>query len=59
MKKLALVIMVTGMLGLSACKKCSTCTTGNTISEYCSDIYSSKQIKAFETTCVLGGGTWE
>lgn len=59
MKKLALVIAVAGIVGLSSCKKCNTCETGSLTTEYCSDTYTTAQLDALESTCKLAGGTWK
>lgn len=60
MKKLALIIAVAGIVGLSSCsKKCNTCSFGTSEVEYCSDDYTSAQLNAAESACKLSGGEWE
>lgn len=60
MKKLALVIAVAGIVGLSSCKKCNSCEfSSSTTTEYCSDTYTTAQLDALESTCKLAGGTWK
>lgn len=60
MKKLALIIAVAGIVGLSSCgKKCYTCETLAGSVEYCSDSLNKTQLNAAETACELGGGTWK
>jgi len=61
MKKLALIIAVAGIVGLSSCKKCYTCSVSGSTSnvEYCSDSYTSTQLSILETACKAGGGEWK
>lgn len=59
MKKIALVIAVAGIFGLSSCKKCNTCEFGSTKTEYCSDKYTDTEMSVAESACRLAGGEWK
>ena len=61
MKKLALIIAVAGIVGLSSCKKCETCTpnNGGSVREYCHEDFTEAQMLAHEAVCLADGGKWK
>lgn len=62
MKKLILVLAIAGVVGLTSCEKCHSCTGAN-INElnhdYCTEVYrTSKSMDDAKDMCEVRGGTW-